>query len=269
MPHAHSAGSVQVPRAACGRAVYAARAAHHWNETSFDLWEEERAFHFYTLTAQKVALQKGALLAQKLNDPGAAAFYQAQATDIQIFLNNFYDPNTGILRYATQKVSGLPHKTSDLDIAVILAAIQTFDGHFQVPIGPSLNTLKALMRSFGEIYAINSNPAVKRGPVLGTAMGRYPQDIYDGTGFGGGNPWFLSTLAAAEFFCDLDKAGAPYKKSALHDLANAQFNRALYHLNSDGSMSEQFNRDRGQEQGARDLTWSYVSFITAYRACFL
>lgn len=36
-----------------------------------------------------------------------------------------------------------------------------------------------------------------------------------------------------------------------------------YHQHDNGSLSEQFNRWTGFEQGARDLTWSYASFISA------
>lgn len=31
-------------------------------------------------------------------------------------------------------------------------------------------------------------------------------------------------------------------------------------------MSEQWNRDTGKQQGAEDLTWSYVAFVTAVNA---
>ena len=243
--------------------------AHHWREPSFDLWEEELAFHFYTLVAQKTALNKGAILARTLNDPGAAEFYQAQAQEIEQFLAQFYDASTGTIRYAIQKVSGLPHKTQSLDIAVILSAIETFDGTFQMTPTPVIATLRGLIQEFLARYPINqnspSNDASKG--ALGPALGRYPEDIYDGAGFSGGNPWFLATLAAAELYCDLAKTGV-YSKALARSLALPQFNRVLRHLNSAGDMNEQFNRTTGYEQGARHLTWSYAAYITAYRACF-
>jgi glucoamylase len=239
--------------------------AHHWREPSFDLWEEELAFHFYTLVAQKTALKKGAGLARRMNDLGAALFYESQAQEIERFLTQFSDGNTGTIRYAIQKVSGLPHKTQSLDIAVILAAIETFDGQFQMNAAPVVATLRGLIREFQSRYLINqvSTP----GEALGPALGRYPEDIYDGAGFSGGNPWFLSTLAAAELYCDLAKTGA-YSRSLAQSLAIPQFNRVLRHLNTSGDMNEQFNRQTGYEQGARHLTWSYAAYVTAYQACF-
>ena len=243
--------------------------AHHWNETSFDLWEEERGFHFYTLTAQKVAMLKGALLARRLGDSAAADFYNDQANQIQILLNGFYDPSSGTIRYTINKVGGLPHKTSSLDIAVILAAIQTFDGSFYVPVKAVYQTLSSLTSAFNSIYSINQVKQGFSGETLGVALGRYPQDIYSGAGFGEGNPWFLSTLASAEFLCDLSHTNIGFRaKSNLDEISKSQFNRVLHHMLPNGALSEQFNRYNGYEQGARDLTWSYVSYLTAYRACF-
>ena len=252
--------------------------AHHWSESSFDLWEEERANHYYTLVSARVALAQGALLARRLDDPEAARFYEEQAKQIASFLENFLEPYSGTIRYALNRQPGLPHKKSSLDIAVILAAIQTYDPRgrkesgFEVPIAPTLATLRELDREFEYRYPINRVNQNRDGEFMGPALGRYPEDIYDGVGFSGGNPWFLATLAAAEFYCDLsrDRSSAlhPKKRSEWQELARMRFNRVHYHLNADGSMSEQFNRDRGFEQGARDLTWSYVAYLTAYRACF-
>ena len=42
--------------------------------------------------------------------------------------------------------------------------------------------------------------------------------------------------------------------------------RTRYHMDAEGSLSEQINRDNGFMQGAHDLTWSYASFFTAAQA---
>lgn len=243
--------------------------AHHWTESSFDLWEEERGMHFYTMVAQKVALIKGAKIARYFNDLDAAHFYETQAASIEQYLTAFIDHSKGTIKYAINKEGGLPHKLSDLDVAVLLIAIETFDGKFYVPLNEVIKTVNQLAQSFQKIYPINQIQKMKSGTNLGIAMGRYPDDRYSGFDFSNGNPWFLSTLALAEFACDLQKTGlASLAKNKLMNTAEAQFNRVLFHLNQDGSMSEQFRRDNGYEQGARDLTWSYTSYITAYRACF-
>jgi glucoamylase len=242
--------------------------AHHWRDQSVDLWEEERALHYYTLLAQRTALLRGAALADQLDDPGAARFYRTEAGGIESLLGSFYDPASGIVRYAIEKTSGLPHKTGPLDIAVILATIQTFQDQFEVPVKPIVATLRALMTEFIDRYPLNQNRSEMRNQNLGIALGRYPEDLYDGVGFSCGNPWFLSTLAAAELACDLGRTG-DYPPGLVQSLAIPQFNRVLHHLNASGDMNEQFNRSTGFEQGARHLTWSYTAYLTAYRSCFL
>ena len=117
----------------------------------------------------------------------------------------------------------------------------------------------ALTSSFQMAYKLNHN----KGTAI--AIGRYPEDRYDGYGTNGtGNPWFLATLAVSEYYCNLSKISSAKK---LPDLIEAQFSMALYHSDREGSMSEQFNRDNGIMQGAKQLTWSHSSFMTAMMKC--
>jgi glucoamylase len=246
--------------------------AAHWQETSYDLWEEERGMHFYTMTMQKVALLKGSQLAQKLGDTEAATYYLNASKGIEQYLTRFIDTQRGIIKYAINKDVPLPWKTSDLDVSVLLAAIQTFDGQFYVPVPQMVTTVNALVQTFQNAYEINKTTMTKANLPLGTSLGRYEQDRYNGYNTKGdpGNPWFLATLAVAEFSCDLIRAKSfpPSAKAQLQETATKQFNRVFFHLPADGSMPEQFNRNNGYSQGARDLTWSYASYVTAYRACF-
>jgi glucoamylase len=234
--------------------------SHHWMEPSFDLWEEEKGMHFYTLTMQKVALLKGAELANRLGDGGAANFYAGQSKAIDQYLEQFYDAASGTLKYAIDS-NRLPQKTTNLDISIVLAAIQTFDGQFYVNVDQLNQTVTALIDKFNSAYTVNQTRRTQNGTILGAALGRYPGDVYSGFDFSGGNPWFLSTLALAEFYCDVNK-------TTNHAKAQAQFDRVIHHMNATGDLSEQFHRVSGFEQGAHDLTWSYTSYVTAYRACF-
>ncbi len=137
---------------------------------------------------------------------------------------------------------------------------------------------------------------------MGTAIGRYPEDVYDGVGFSGGNPWYLATLAFAElnyhaayefkqsgqiaiteknriFFERLPtfqgkgvNAGTvihkqdPQFQSVISDMiasGDSYIERVKFHMPADGSMAEQFERTSGYARGAKDLTWSYKSFLSA------
>jgi glucoamylase len=52
---------------------------------------------------------------------------------------------------------------------------------------------------------------------------------------------------------------------ALQERSDAFIRRAKFHTGESGHQSEQFNRVHGQMQSARDLTWSYASFLSLRR----
>ena len=229
--------------------------AHQWSAPSFDLWEEVSGMHFYTLFSQHVALQEGAKLARQLGDPRAADFYQSVSTQIgQYILAHFMSSSIGIVVTTDASPNSHKGKESRLDVAPLLALLHTSPYQTLLPLNhPQVKLyLKTLIESSQKIYTVNR---VYRD--LGVALGRYPEDTYNGVRTDGiGNPWFLSTLALGEYYC---LAG---KKSA----SEPQFQRALFHSDK-GHMSEQFNRETGYMQGAVDLTWSHNSFLTAMVRC--
>lgn len=140
----------------------------------------------------------------------------------------------------------------------------------------------------------------------GVGIGRYPEDIYDGYGTSIGHPWFLCTSSAAEilyrtashlsvsgslttnplnveFYAALLPSSSSPELSAntTYTADDASFKAVIErlrhvgdeflsvvktHVDAEGSMSEQFDRETGHLRGARDLTWSYGAFLQAVRA---
>ena len=134
-------------------------------------------------------------------------------------------------------------------------------------------TLAALEDLFDAEYAINA----KR-PPSGPAIGRYANDAYYG-----GNPWYLATLAAAEFYFRLAialRSGAEMPATSENarfrerlgdgSPAKAAFERGDTFMRTvraytpaGGDLSEQFDRATGAQTSAKQLAWSYAAFITA------
>ena len=238
--------------------------AHHWSEKSFDIWEEEKAFHFYTMTVQYVALLKGSALAKRLDDKAAADFYLDESNKMKSKLADFVQGSDVV--YALEKENGLSYKTSDYDTAILLAAVETFDGKFYVPYEAIVKTVNKMIDVFRKLYEVNKT--VERGGVgIGIALGRYPEDRYNGNGTGEGNPWFISTLALGQFACQLKTVQPSSTHDKLDKVAIEVLNRVLLHRDQSGRMSEQFNKTTGKMQGAHDLSWSYAAYIGAYREC--
>ena len=172
--------------------------SHHWREDSFDLWEEVRGQHFYTQMVQRRALLEGATLADDLEDPLAARWYRKQAYDLELSILKFWDESKKYFKVTSEGVGLEARKVSGLDVAVILGCLHGYahDHFLSLSDDRVLSTAHAIKRAFSELYLVNRNKA------LGAAIGRYPEDIYDGhsVGLNQGNPWVLATLAFAELY---------------------------------------------------------------------
>jgi glucoamylase len=239
--------------------------AHNWRDPSFDLWEEEMGMHFYTLLAQHTALQEGAKLAKELRDESAGQFYQLQADLIANMLKSeFTDSHIGIKTTIRKVNGGLGYKHSNIDVAPLLALLHNspYQKLFSLRSANVKRYIQTLTSTFSNLYMVN-----KALPELGVALGRYPEDRYDGYATTGvGNPWFLATLALGEYYCLAQQEARTLKYS---DEVEKQFARVLFHSDRKGALSEQFNHGNGGMQGAVELTWSHNAFMTAMMRCGL
>ncbi|KAI4923165.1 uncharacterized protein J4E92_007919 [Alternaria infectoria] len=162
--------------------------ARYWNHTSFDLWEETNGSSFFTLSASHRALVEGMALAKTLDrrcDGCASA-----APQILCFMETFWGIN-----YMHANINSKDQR-SGIDASSILSSIHAYDPQagctnstFQPCSSRALANHKTVTDAFRPLYGINSG--IKQGQ--GVAIGRYPEDDDHG-----GNPWYMTTLAAAE-----------------------------------------------------------------------
>jgi len=277
-----------------------------WKNPSFEIWEEVKGMHFYTYMVQRRALLDGAHIAAQFKDHKSARRYNAEARKISKAIMGFWDEKHGHLIPTKGRVGGLDYKHSQLDTQTLLGSLHASidgDGFFTPEDDRIHATFMALKKAFGDLYTVN-----KKNPKLATAVGRYPEDRYNGytAKENGGNPWMLLTAGMAEVcyrtrnawkkkgafkvtkrnlsFIKYVNGGGKLKFTAGETIhaKDARFKSTLSGLVSTGDgylervrkhtqkngmhLSEQWNRETGKQQGAADLTWSYVSFITAYHA---
>lgn len=266
----------------------------YWNTSGFDAWEEVSGSNFFTTQVQYRALAQGANLAKSFGVPCVAC---EAAPSILCFLNQAYwngEFFTANINTATER--------SGLNALTILGPITVFDTSAPCDsptLQPCHSKSLANFKVFTDVYRnstffpINNATEASHSPA-GVALGRYPEDIYDG-----GNAWYLITLGAAEFLYDVvgqwsyqgfitvDETslaffqdlwpsvvpGTTYKRGGEGDpfdiMSEAAWEYAdrfvavvRAHMPSDGSMTEQFSKRDGQPMSARDLTWSYTAFLT-------
>lgn len=263
--------------------------AQYWNQTGFDLWEEVNGSSFFTVAAQHRALVEGSALAKSLGTTCSAC--DAIAPQVLCFLQTFWSSSSG---YTLANIN-VNNGRSAKDANVVLGSIHNFDpslgcdaATFQPCSDRALASHKVLVDSFRSIYNINSG-IPSSSPV---AVGRYPEDTYYN-----GNPWYLNTLAVAEQLYDalyvwqtkgsitvtstslaFFKALVPSVTAGTYasgsedytTIYNAVFlyadgfvDKVSQYAYSNGSLAEQYDRNTGAPLSARDLTWSYASFLTA------
>ena len=262
--------------------------AQYWNQTGFDLWEEVKGSSFFTTAVQYRALIEGGSFAESINEKCDGC--SSQAGNALCFLQDYWNGTAIISNINLEK-----NERSGLDCNSILTSIHLYDpkskctdSTFQPCSSRALSNHKAVVDSFrGNLYTVNSNLK----PGQAAAVGRYSEDIYYE-----GNPWYLCTLAAAEqlysalnqwnstgrlivdnvsqdFFNDIapntetgdfKSDSDEYKKltSAVRDYADDFVAIVQKYTPENGALDEQFSRENGTGVSARDLTWSYASFLT-------
>jgi glucoamylase len=232
----------------------------HWRESCFDIWEEEKGLHYYTLRVAAAALQGGAEWYAQQGDGPAAGACRSGALEILGVLDGYWRQDQQFYRSRVLDLNAASAK--ELDISVIMAALHSAaSGDTHSVRDPRMHaTLARLETLFAAQYPINRNRAANRAP----AMGRYAQDVY----YSGG-AYYFSTLAAAEF-CFRAAALAPATglptAQTLIDHGNAFLETVRAFTPPGGDLSEQFDQRTGEQNSAPQLAWSYAAFITCTAA---
>lgn len=227
----------------------------HWREPSFDIWEEDRGRHYYTLRVSAAALDEGAAWAQSRGHGDLAARCRAAAHEITRSLDDFWLADAGHFR--SRFLASGERSQKELDIAVVLAAIHAEgDSALHTVHDPRMHaTLDRLDALFDAAYPINHQRAALRGP----AMGRYEGDVY----YSGG-AYYFSTLGAAEFCFRAALGGQDV--AAWLQRGDAYLETVRAFTPASGDLSEQFDQASGAQTSARHLAWSYAAFISCATA---
>lgn len=226
----------------------------HWRQPCFDIWEEERGYHYFTLRVGAQALEEGADWLQARGEGEESRACRADAREILTRLDGYWLAERGHYRSRVLE-SGEP-SAKELDIAVILAALQAADtaAAHSVHDPRILATLGALDGLFEADYPINHGRPAVRGP----ALGRYRGDRY----YSGG-AYYFSTLAAAELCFRAARGGG---RDALLARGDRYLETVRAFTPESGDMSEQFDQRSGEQTSARHLAWSYAAFISCLAA---
>ncbi|GAA5892794.1 uncharacterized protein JCM6883_007478 [Sporobolomyces salmoneus] len=276
----------------------------YWNAPTFDLWEEVQGNSFFTDLSSFHALAIGSQYFKSLNETRAATYFN-ESKSVRCYADTSYW-GAGANENAYSSNINNNNNRSGLDANSIIAAqlyptspsasysSDPCSTEFFSPCSDRmLASTYAVVESFRGVYPINSAREAKGSKAL--AIGRYTEDVYYD-----GNPWHLTTLAPAEqlhransiwnqfgeinvtstslpFFQSLlsNATVGTYKKGdgkfeqvvdAVSKYADGFISIVQEYTPSNGSLWEQFNKTTGESTSARDLTWSYVAFLTTTHA---
>lgn len=171
-----------------------------WQSKSINAWEELYGEHFSVRIVQRAALLKGAILATRLGDQGAAKYYTEQANHISTSLEQYWNSGLGYysatINEQNQEGGGL---TSGALIGLVYAQIDMLNDEFALATSKVLSTAFYTREKFVTLYQINVKNRLLGN--YGPLIGRYSSDIYDGHYSIYGNPWFLcSNLLALVYY---------------------------------------------------------------------
>jgi glucoamylase len=231
----------------------------HWREACFDIWEEEKGLHYYTLRVAAAAFEGGAGWFDLQGESAAALACRADAAQILRLLDGYWREDLQF--YRSRMLEANAPSVKELDIAVIFAALHAAgSGQTHSVRDPRMHaTLAKLEALFDAEYAINRDRE-GRAP----AMGRYAGDVY----YSGG-AYYFSTLAAAEFCyraaLESQAVGSPARKS-LVERGDGFLETVRRFTPPSGDLSEQFDQRTGVQRSAQQLAWSYAAFISCAAA---
>ena len=105
---------------------------HHAHEAGFDIWEEEKGLHYYTLRTSARALELGAVWFEQRGEQLDAAASRAEAAAILSTLDGFWREDLQF--YKSRILESHAPSIKELDISVIFAAIHA-GGTFRDSLG--------------------------------------------------------------------------------------------------------------------------------------
>ncbi len=208
---------------------------------SYDLWEERRGVHAFTVGAVAAALRSAAKIADALGDERSAAYKTCSDEVVHAIEKYLFDDQRGVFYRRVEPSSAhqlVPDKTIDASLLGLIN-LKIFEAD-----NPRVaSTIEAVENAL-TVHSSVGGLARYEGDYYFRESDRYP-----------GNPWIICTLwlAQAKLFTAKKKADL---KQPLQTL-----NWVVSHAASTGVLPEQLNPDTGEPLSVSPLTWSHAEFV--------
>ncbi len=200
-------------------------------------------------------MEKGAARAKRDGKTGDAGFFGAKAKDLRKTLDGFWAPDLSIYK---SRILGLGSENAKaLDFSVIL-------GVLHAGLDKGLHSVQDETSS-ADLQKTATNSSLRNTPSTAVADTAVMFGRYKGDSYVSGGAYYFSTFGAAEFYYRA-AAATPSHRAALIERGDAVLSRLRDFIPESGGLSEQFDQTSGEQTSAKDLSWSYACFITAWQA---
>ncbi len=222
------------------------RDANGLPKASWDLWEERRGIHLFTVATTIGALDAAAEFASDFGEHDRASHFREGARDMrEAMLRHLWNPEQG--RFARMAVA-MSDGRYRLDMTADSANFSIFAFG---ALAPDDERVRQEMKSLRERLWVKTD-------VGGCA--RYERDYYhqverEKVDRVPGNPWVICTLWQAQHVIALAKTEADLAPAA--ELLEWSAKRA----EASGVMAEQFHPYTGAPMSVSPLTWSHATFV--------
>ncbi|GAB4329088.1 MAG: glycoside hydrolase family 15 protein [Promethearchaeota archaeon] len=221
---------------------------------SYDLWEERRGVHAFTVAAVHAGLLAASNLAKLFGRIERGRAYEAAAKEVkEAMIRHMYDPELGrFLRTVNFSRDGAIEKDAVVDAS--LYSIFEFG-----TLEPDDPVVVSTMEQVWDKLWVKTD-------VGGVA--RYENDYYhqvsDDVDRVPGNPWFICTLWASEYYsARARKAGSTEEAQGFLARAKRLLEWVADRALSTGVLAEQVHPYSNEALSVSPLTWSHATLVTA------
>ena len=199
---------------------------------TYDLWEEEYGYHFYT----RILQYKFLYICKNLSISNLKTINDKY---VEISRKRFFDHFDDVTLYSSYSVDGKILRKYDSSVLLGLEHVDYVIPGFSVNDIRIENYVKDLIKIFDNEYTINKKLNIN-------FLGRYSNDKYFN-----GNPWIISTLSLYHYYFVINK---------INDL-NKTFRNFIKFLKERKYLSEQIDKNSGENLSVEKLTWNYAEII--------
>lgn len=201
---------------------------------SFDLWEEEYGYHFYT----RILQYKFLYICHNNNDK-KYNIIKVPNNILEISKKRFFDHFDNNTLYSSFSTDGKILRKYDSSVLLGLEHVDYVIPNLGVSDMRIQNYVQDLIKIFNKDYSINKKLNI-------FFLGRYHNDRYFN-----GNPWIITTVSLYHYYCVINKINIVFKSC----------NNFLKFIRNRKYLSEQIDKNNGNNVSVEKLTWNYAELI--------